>query len=453
MKILITGATGLVGTRLIEELFIQGHDDVRILTTSSYRGQFPVEVFTWSPSGNEIQDGALENVDIVINLAGENVAGGRWSEARKQRILKSRTQGLELLMKAIKSSTTTPKKLLSSSAIGIYGDAGAEELSEASNLATGFLADVCQKWEYLALEHQIEGMISNCLRTGIVLSKNGGALAKMLPPFKMGAGGILGNGKQYMSWVHIDDLVGQFVWLMNNTTESGIYNGVSPQPVTNSEFTKTLGKHLKRPTLFPVPAFMLKLLFGEMSEILIGSQKVVPKRFLTEGYQFKYPSLDKAFEHLFFYDQKGDDTLKKYQFIEKSKEDVFAFFVNEKNLEKITPPDMNFRVKKMSTEKIQQGSIIKYGMSVHGIPMSWHSKIQEYKEGEYFIDDQISGPYTKWVHRHEFISTQRGTLIRDFIVYRIPLGFLGKLFAGFFIRKDLNRVFNYRIQSLEKLLG
>lgn len=453
MKILITGATGLVGSKLLEKLFTSGHDDIRILTRSksNYQGPFPVELFEWDPVQGLLENGALENVDTIINLAGENVADGRWSEKRKRNILESRVKGLELITNQITTLDKKPTKLISSSAIGIYGDRGDEVLTEESSHGSGFLADVCKRWEYAALEHGIAELESHCLRTGIVLSTEGGALKKMLPPFKMGVGGNLADGKQYMSWIHIDDLVGQIIYLLENKGQHKIYNAVAPQAVTNSVFTKTLGKQLRRPTLFPVPGFMLKLIFGEMSEVLLGSQNVTPQNFNQEGYEFKYKSLDEALKNLFFFDQSGDLTLKKYQYLPNSKSEVFSFFSDEKNLEKITPPEMQFRVDKMSTKSIQDGSIIDYKLKVHGIPMRWKSKISSFITGDYFIDEQLSGPYNKWVHRHEFIEIPSGTLIKDFIVYRIPLGILGRIFAGPFIRKDLNNVFNYRVQAIDRI--
>ncbi|TNE99490.1 MAG: TIGR01777 family protein [Deltaproteobacteria bacterium] len=296
--ILITGATGLVGSRLVATLKAQGKDQIRILTRNknNTKNTYPysVEVFNWDPTLGTVEEGALEGVDTVIHLAGEGVADGRWTDTRKARILNSRVKGTQALMSAIKASSTTPKKFICASAIGIYGDREQETLTEESTLGNGFLADVCKQWEDLAKNHGIPGMTSHSLRIGIVLSAAGGALGKMLLPFKMGVGGRLGNGKQFMSWIHIDDLVGQILFLAENPVNHSVYNAVAPNPVDNNSFTKTLGKVLGRPTIFPVPGFGLKTLFGEMSEILLGSQRVLPKRFTEEGYRFKYENLEDA---------------------------------------------------------------------------------------------------------------------------------------------------------------
>lgn len=306
--ILITGATGLVGKRLVETLISRGHSKIRILTRHKERTQktYPhqVEIFQWEPILGTVEEGAFDGVEAVIHLAGEGVADGRWTETRKARILNSRVKGTQALIYAIQNSQTTPKKFISASAIGIYGDRGQETLTEESTNGTGFLADVCKKWEDLAQNHGIEGMKSHSIRVGIVLSAKGGALAKMLPPFKMGAGGRLGDGKQFMSWIHIDDLVNQFIFLIENEGKHNSYNGVAPNPVDNNSFTKTLGKVLGRPTIFPVPGFGLKVLFGEMSEILLGSQRVVPKRFEEEGYQFKFKNLEDALTDIIKVGQK-----------------------------------------------------------------------------------------------------------------------------------------------------
>ncbi|ATH08701.1 TIGR01777 family protein [Halobacteriovorax marinus] len=457
MKILITGATGLVGKRLLEKLFLSGFDDVRILSTSKKRAQnsipFPVEVFEWSPLENKISDAALENIDIVFHLAGESVADGRWSKQRKERILNSRVNGTRLLLDSIQKSNSTPQKFITASAVGIYGqDLSDKVITEESPLDDDFLADVCRRWENTLFERDIEGMKVHSLRTGIVLSNQGGALQKMLPPFKMGAGGILGSGKQYMSWIHIDDLVDAYIFLMKNDCKEKAYNGVSPTPLTNYNFTKVLGAALKRPTIFPVPAFVLKGIFGEMSDILLKGQRVIPKALEAEGFEFKYEKLGDALDDILKYEVSGEVLFKRYQWVESSKDKVFDFFKEAKNLEKITPEYLNFKILHMNTDNIQAGSLIDYKLQVHGIPMKWKTKISEYEEGKYFIDEQLKGPYSKWVHRHEFIPHKNGTLISDKVVYKIPLGILGKLAAGWFVKKDVNNIFNYRNKAINNFI-
>lgn len=302
MKILITGATGLVGKELVKTLLEKGYNDLHILTRNpkSIAKVFnaPIKAFEWDPYENLIDEEALRDVDAIIHLAGENIGSKRWSEERKKEILESRVLGTELLVQTVLRKKYYPQKFLSSSAVGIYGNTHSETAQTDWPKGDDFLAAVCQQWENALLSADIPNCQKVCLRTGIVLSPKGGALEKMLPPFKLGVGGVLGSGEQYMSWVHIQDLVNMFLFLIEHPIEHPAYNAVSPNPVTNAEFTKTLGSVLNRPTLFPVPAFVLKALFGEMSTLLLEGQKVLPSEFLKSGYHFQFPILKEALENV-----------------------------------------------------------------------------------------------------------------------------------------------------------
>jgi uncharacterized protein (TIGR01777 family) len=434
MKILITGATGLVGTRLIERLLEEGHDDIRILTTNINKAQgkipFPVDIKHWDPVNNSIDQTALENVDTIIHLAGENVADGRWSKKRKDNIYNSRINGTNLLIEQIKKSSTIPKKFISSSAVGIY--------------ERGFLKKVCEDWEGALFQNQIPEMSCHAVRTGVVLSSEGGALTKMLPPFLAGAGGRLGSGRQFMSWIHIDDLVDLYLYIMNNDSSIETYDGVSPETVTNSEFTKVLGKVISRPTIAPVPGFVLKLLFGEMSQILLEGKSVSPQSTLKSGFTFKYPKLNDALENLLHYQNNGEVLFKNYQWVNSPKTNVFSFFSNEMNLEKITPSFLNFKVLGKSTEALDEGTLIDYKLNIHGVPVKWKTRINHFHENESFIDEQLKGPYSKWVHYHEFKTLRNGTLIKDKVIYKVPFGSLGNLLVGWLVKKDVRNIFNFR---------
>ena len=301
-RVLITGATGLIGTRLIKKLSLKDHS-IAILSRQKNRSLKKGKSFQWNPQQNFIDPDALkEPVEVVIHLAGESV-GQRWTKKRKEEIYRSRVDGTKFLINALGQLPTPPKKLIASSAIGIYGDRGGEKITEESPLDSGsgddFLAKVCRAWEEASLEHNISTLKSYALRTGVVLSKEGGALKQMLPPFKLGAGGVLGSGQQFMSWIHIEDLVDQIIFLMENDLPPGAYNGVAPNPVTNYQFTKTLGRVLRRPTIFPVPAPILKVLLGEMSQLLLGGQRVLPEAFLREKFSFSHPRLEDALKNIF----------------------------------------------------------------------------------------------------------------------------------------------------------
>ena len=453
MKILITGATGLVGKKLLETLYTKGYDDINIVSRNKENAKraipFPVNIFEWNPEKDFLEAGAIENVDTIIHLAGESVAEGRWSHNKKERILSSRLKSTRLLLNEIKKSNHNPRKLISASAIGIYGDRGKEILEEDSSLGNGFLAEVCNQWEDVVQNHSIDQMKSYSIRIGIVLAAEGGALKKMLPPFQAGVAGNLGNGNQMMSWIHIDDLVGQFIFLMENETNYQVYNGVAPEVLSNQAFTKTLGKILKRPTLFPVPIFALKILFGEMSEILLASQNVSSKRFEEVGYKFKFKRLDLALKDILELTINGEKKLTKYQWIDKKPSEVFGFFSNENNLEKITPEHLKFKVESKNTEKIEAGTLIDYSLILHGIPLKWRTRINAFEDQKMFIDEQLKGPYSKWIHTHRFIPVGNGTLVVDEIIYKIPMGLLGNLFAGSFIKNDLRKIFNHR----KKVIG
>jgi uncharacterized protein (TIGR01777 family) len=456
MKVLITGATGFVGKRLIEKLYQHGHTDISVLTRNPKRAEqtspLPIRAFAWDPNKGEIDKNALENIDCVIHLAGESVAEGRWTQAKKDRILMSRVNGTKLIMKAIKESANGPKKIISASAIGIYGDRADELLTTESSHASSFLADVCKKWEDLIHQEVTTGLRKHSIRVGIVLGLDGGALKKMLPPFKAGVAGNLGDGKQFMSWIHRDDLVEQFIFLMENDVEQDVFNGVSPHPVDNATFTKVLGSVVNRPTLFPVPAFALKTIFGEMSEILLASQRVMPNKFLEHGFKFKFEYLHDALTDILKYDNKGEDVLERYQYFEKPKKQVFNFFSDEMNLEKITPPFLKFKVLGKNTDKIESGTLIDYKLQLRGIPFKWQTKINEFNEDTDFTDQQVKGPYSKWVHTHSFHEVGNGTLMKDKVVYKVPFGALGRAVAGYFVKKDVNNIFDYRRDVIKKYI-
>ncbi|MCE9638388.1 MAG: TIGR01777 family oxidoreductase [Planctomycetes bacterium] len=294
MKILVTGASGLVGTALVPFLEAAGHTVVRAV-----RGRAADGEIAWDPAAGRMDPAALEGVDAVVHLAGESVAAGRWSPAVKQRILASRVDGTGLVARTIAAMKRKPKVLVCASAVGIYGDRGDEQLDAASPRGTGFLADVCDAWERAADPARAAGVRVVHLRTGLVLSPKGGALAKMLTPFKMGAGGVLGSGKQWMPCVSIDDLIGIVLHAIATESLSGPVEAVGPAPVTNHDFTKTLGRVLSRPTMFPMPAFAVGLLFGEMGRsLLLGSTRVVPTKLAASGYRFRHTDVESALRHV-----------------------------------------------------------------------------------------------------------------------------------------------------------
>lgn len=294
MNILITGATGFVGRHLIKSLNENHEVQVKVLTRNKEKAKskfdHSVRLYEWDVANNFIDPDALRDTDIIVNLAGENVGEKRWSQKRKDQLYKSRINTTELLLQKIIDENASLKKFISASAIGYYGSSEIAEFTEDSPPGNDFLAQLCVDWEKAANNEIAKTIV---FRIGLVLG-DGGALDKMLPIFKAGLGGILGSGQQYMSWIHLHDLVKQIEFLIFNDTKYSVYNCVSPSPITNKEFTKALGSALKRPVVLPAPSFALKIALGEMSALVLNGQRVQPKSFIEEGFDFKYSTIDSA---------------------------------------------------------------------------------------------------------------------------------------------------------------
>ena len=294
MKTVVTGANGLVGSSLVPFLRTGGHDVVRLVRKGARRAGDAL----WDPAKGEIDAAALEGAEAVVHLAGESIASGGWDAAKKERIRTSRVVPTRLLAETLAGLRHQPKVLVSASAVGYYGDRGEEGLNESAASSTDFLGRVCEEWEAATAAAEAAGIRVVRLRIGVVLSPEGGALAKMLPPFRLGAGGRLGTGRQWMSWIAIDDLLGAIHHAMIHPSLSGAVNAVSPEPATNQQFTKALGRVLGRPTLASVPAFAARLAFGEMADaLLLASTRVHPAKLLAAGYAFRHPDLDDALRH------------------------------------------------------------------------------------------------------------------------------------------------------------
>jgi uncharacterized protein (TIGR01777 family) len=291
MRIAITGASGLVGTALVPFLHDAGHEVVRLVRGTP---RTPGE-HRWSPDSGIVDADTLGPLDGVIHLAGENIAGGRWTAARKARIRDSRVGPTEALARSLATAPVKPAVLVSTSAIGIYGDRGHEVLTEQSASGQGFLPEVCQAWEAAADPARAAGIRVVHPRFGIILDSHGGALGKMKLPFRLGIGGRLGRGTQYYSWVGMEDVLGSLLFALTHTEVHGAVNVTSPNPVTNAEFTRTLARVLRRPALIPVPAIALKALFGELAEAeLLSSKRVLPAALERAGFTFLQPRLEDA---------------------------------------------------------------------------------------------------------------------------------------------------------------
>lgn len=294
MRILVSGASGLVGSALIERLTADAHTVVRLVRAASAAASGDV---LWDPTQGVFDGMAAEGADAVVHLAGENVASGRWTATRRTAIRESRVRGTALVADTLARLRQPPATLVCASAVGVYGDRGDETLTESSAAGTGFLAEVCQAWEQATLPAAAAGIRVVQLRFGVVLSASGGALARMLVPFRLGAGGRLGSGRQWMSWITLDDAVGSVLHALTTADCRGPVNAVAPSPVRNADFTRALARAVHRPAVFPVPGVVLKTLLGDMaSELLLSSQRVEPAMLLQTGYGFQHAAVGPALQ-------------------------------------------------------------------------------------------------------------------------------------------------------------
>lgn len=293
MRVHVTGASGLIGSALLMALRREGHQAIALVRRPA-AGENEVQ---WNPAAVDAR--TIEGADAVVHLAGENIAGGRWTTERKKKILDSRVDGTRNLAESVAAAQKRPKVLVSASAIGYYGDRGDQVLTESSESGSGFLAEVARAWEGATGAASRAGVRVVMPRIGVVLSGRGGALPKMALPFRFGVGGRVGSGRQWMSWITVDDLVRLLVYAIGTESPRGPVNAVAPQAVTNAEFTRALAHVLHRPALFPAPAFALRLAMGEMAnELLLSSQRVEPKRAMESGFRFQYPQLETALRHV-----------------------------------------------------------------------------------------------------------------------------------------------------------
>jgi hypothetical protein len=294
MRIAITGASGLIGGALVRALRARGDEPLRLVR----RPAKARDELRWDPAGRVLDPAALEGVDAVFNLSGENIAAGRWTEAKKARLRESRVGPTRFLAETLATLSRKPRVLISASAVGYYGDRGSAWLSESEPPGTDFFGRLCVEWEAAAAPAAEAGIRVAHPRTAIVLSQEGGALATMLRPFRLGLGGVVGSGRQYFSWIALDDMVGVLLHLLDHADLAGPVNAASPAPVTNAELTKTLGRVLHRPTFAPLPAVALRLALGQMADAVLASARLLPQRLADSGYSFRFPELEGALRHV-----------------------------------------------------------------------------------------------------------------------------------------------------------
>ncbi len=457
MRILITGATGLVGQNIGINLVKQGHE-VFVITRDQKKVKkncpFPCTSIEGDLNRGSVNLNSFNSFDSVINLMGEPIATGRWTSDKKEKLRSSRINSTLNLIESLKTCSKFPASFISTSAIGFYGSCGEHIIHEDQGPAKGFLGQLCKDWEDSALKIQTVSPSTRVViaRIGIVISREGGALNEILPLFKNGLGGPISDGKQWMSWIHLNDVIAFYIQAISDSSIYGPYNLVAPNPVTNKEFTAVLGKTINSSTLLPTPSFALKIAFGEKSKILLDSQRVSSTRILNH-FNFQFKKLEDALTAELIDDQNGNELFKAKQYIGKTPEELFPFFSEAKNLEKITPSSLNFKIVSTSTDKIDQGTIINYLLKIHGIPMNWKTEITNWSPPNQFIDNQLKGPYALWHHTHIFEKLGPGTLMIDKVRFKLPLGKLGKIFGLWLVLKDIQKIFDYRFKIVNQIFN
>ena len=479
MRLLITGATGFIGRALVPALQRDGHVVlVWARSAARARARLGADVETvGSTSGADALTTAVEQCHGIINLAGEPIVGGRWTPARRTAMHDSRVATTDAIVQAISRATTRPRLFVSASAVGYYGDRGDEDLCEDSAPASDCLAQICRDWEAAARRADEHGVRVVLLRIGVVLGRDGGALSKMLPAFRMGLGGPFGQGRQYLPWIHLHDLVRVITTAIADDRIAGPVNAVAPELVTNGEFSRALGRALNRPALIPVPALALRVAMGEASSVLLRSQRIQPDALRRLGFTYSFPTLASAFADIVGgaqvglgpmvdpIDVHGSENGRRYlarrrpiyelrttTLVNAPMEKTFEFFSKAENLGLITPSSMGFLITSQPPS-ITENVLIDYEVRVGGLPINWRTRIVTWTPGVRFVDFQERGPYRAWWHEHTFRNLGSATMMEDRVCYAPPLGPLGRLANALFIAPMLRRIFQYRADVIRLRFG
>jgi uncharacterized protein len=450
MNILLTGGTGLLGKKIGQLLVKNGHSVfavTRNVEKAKLVAPYPAQWIACDLEKSTFTIPVGIKLDGVIHLAGESVGEGSWSKEQKERILSSRTKGTKNLLASL--NLTSLNFFVSASAIGYYGPSDTSAV-EDSPQGSNFLSEVTQSWENEI--HKVPASVRTCVfRIGVVLSTEGGALPKMLFPAQIFASSALGSGRQWMSWIHIEDVARAFVSAAEEANYRGTYNLVAPEPVQQIEMARAIAQTIGAFMGPPVPRFMLKLLLGEQASLALDSYNVSSKK-LQNQFTFMFPNLTMALKNLLSGWGSGIAVKKFEQYFDYPQERVFTFFSKTENLEKITPDTLNFKIKNQSTESIEEGTLINYSLKVHGFPIHWRTRIDNWEPPLEFTDLQLKGPYTRWHHTHTFEPLANGTLMTDIVEYKLPMGLLGRMAAQAFVDNDIENIFKYRREVVTKYL-
>jgi uncharacterized protein (TIGR01777 family) len=400
MRIIITGGSGLIGQALTESLASDSHEVIILSRHPERVGNLPVTVKAEQWDGRSAAGwGHLANgADAIVNLAGENIAAGRWTAERKERIRESRVNAGRAVVEAVRAATNKPKVVIQASAVGYYGARGTEEVTEETLRGDDFLAQVCMDWEASTAPVEDLGVRRVIIRTGAVLSQEDGAFPKMVLPFKLFAGGPLGSGRQYLPWIHLADEVAAIRFLIENKTASGAFNLTAPNLLTNAEFGRVLGKVLKRPALLPTPSLALQFTFGEMSTVLLDGQRALPQRLQQLGFVFRYPNPEAAVVDLL---TRPLVFRYKHRFqVHAPLDEVAEFHSRSSSLTEITPPPTKIIVHQ-APPLLDEGDQMDFTVKLGPLPIRWVARIENMRPTG-FVDRQLRGPFHRWVHQHTF---------------------------------------------------
>jgi uncharacterized protein len=475
MRIFVTGATGFIGRALTLRLLGGGHQvSAWVRSEARARSLLGPEVsLIGAADGAPALAAEVGRADAVVNLAGEPIVGRRWTAQRRQALSLSRVGLTTSIVDAIERAEHRPAVMVSASAVGYYGDRGDELIDEGSTPGDDFLAHLCGDWEAAALRAEQAGVRVFIPRIGLVLGLDGGALARMLPPFLFGAGGPLGSGRQFMPWIDLFDLVELIATALEDAHYRGPANAVSPFPVINRDFASALGRTLHRPSLLPLPAPVLRAMFGEAATVLLSGQRVNPARLKDLGFRWRFEAIDEALRHILVDDapkiaaldanspqpENPDGSaylrtrqphylLRHTMRVPAPVARVFSFFSHPQNLGVMTPGSMRFMIEGSPPAKLSRGDRIDYRLRVGPMPLNWRTQIETWQPERLFIDSQERGPYRCWWHEHHFRPDGDGTIMEDRVYFAAPLGVLGNLASHVLVMPQLRKIFRFRAQAM-----
>ncbi len=460
-RTVVLGATGFVGRALVLALQGAGHE-VSVLARDPARAAavVPAGVDIADVADDAALDAEIARADAVVNLAGESIAGHRWTARRKRTLIASRVDVTERLVRAIGRRDRPLSVLVSASATGWYGDRGDEILDDTSPAGDGFAADLCRAWEAAARTARADRVVVT--RFGVILGRESGALAALRRVYRMGLGGPIGNGLAWMPWIHLGDAVRAILHVLEHADCEGPVVVTAPCPIPQRAFARVFARLLGRPAMIRTPVFALRLALGEASSIVTASQRVEPRALLASGFAFRFSTISLALEDLV----RDDVTIERARVVPDDApylqargaryllrattelaapiDEVFEFFSAPENLHAMTPPTLGFSIATPPPIAMARDALIDYRIRVGGLPLRWRTQIADWQPGRRFVDTQLRGPYRSWWHEHRFVARGDATVMEDRVYFSPPFGPIGKLFVAGLLR----RIFGFRAQAI-----